>query len=537
MNIFGHHFIAGEPVDNRADGVFTAENPAGRSRLEPEFCEATKVQVDAALDAASGVFAEFRSQPPERRAALLEAIATEVDNLGDALLERANLETGLPIARLKVERGRANSQARAYADYLRDGLWRDARIDFGQPDRQIDGQLRPKPDVRSHFQAVGPAVVFGASNFPIAISVVGADSVAALGVGCPIVVKGHPAHPGTSELLATAIYRAIESTSLPSEIFSLLQGTRHEFGAALVAHPKTSVVAFTGSLHAGRALADIAASRRIPVPFYGELGSVNPVFVLPGAMKDRGVGIAARFVNSLNMGVGQFCTNPGIVLAQQSDGYDAFANAIRQHAERAKPGTMLHAGIHRSFHAGLERLDETNDVTPFARSSQSADPDQCHAACVVYETVADQLIATPSLKDEIFGPVSVLTKCDSVEQMTEFAHTLDGSLTATIHGNSDELIKYAPLVRVLEEKVGRLIFNGFPTGIELCNSMHHGGPYPATTHAAFTSIGTRTISKFGRPVCYQDFPDVALPAELQNANPLGIPRLVNGKTTRDAAQP
>ena len=536
MKITGMHFIAGKPVDSRASGTFRGENPAGRVKLDPEFAEAGEIEVDAAVSTAAEAFTDFRSRPTEQRALLLEAIADEVEALGDALLERANAETGLPIGRLQVERARATTQARDYANFIRDGVWRDARIDVGDPDREVDGQPRPKPDVRSHFQALGPVVVFGASNFPIAISVVGADCVGALATGCPIIAKGHPAHPGTSELLATAVNRAIAELKLPAGVFSLLQGSTPEFGAALVRHPKTSAVAFTGSLRVGRILADIAAARPVPIPFYGELGSVNPVFVLPEAMAHHGAEIAQGFVASLTMGVGQFCTNPGIVLAQSAEGFDAFADSVSQAATAAPPATMLHAGIHGAFHAGLDRLAKTKGVTTFAKSSHESSDAQCHSLCTVYQTSAENLLATPSLKEEVFGPVSILARCDSAEQLTAFAKTLDGSLTATIHGTESELREYETLVRVLEEKVGRVIFNGFPTGIEPCHAMHHGGPYPASTHPGFTSIGTRTISKFGRPVCYQDVPDVTLPAELQNANPLGIVRLVNGTLTRDAIE-
>ena len=535
MNLHGQHFIAGQLIGDRSAGTFQAENPAGRAKLPGEFCEATERDVDAALTAAAEAFTELRTAAVKKRARLLERMADEVENLGDELIDRAHQETGYPAGRLIAERGRATLQARSYAEYILAGHWRDARIDHGDADRKIDGQARPKPDVRSCFQALGPAVVFGASNFPIAISVVGADSAGALAAGCPIVVKGHPAHPGTSELLATAVKKAVADSGLPPGIFSMLQGTTPEFGAALVKHPATTVVAFTGSLRVGRILADVAAARPVPIPFYGELGSVNPVFVLPGAMAERGSEIARGFVTSLTMGVGQFCTNPGIVLAQESDGFEEFADSIQTKVAKFPPATMLHAGIHDAFQTGVGRLGGISGVKLLGESDHSPDAEQCQARCTVYQTPTENLIASPELKDEIFGPVSVLGRCSSVAQMAEFAKTLSGSLTATIHGTEDELIENAPLIRILEEKVGRVIFNGFPTGIELCHAMHHGGPYPAATHSAFTSIGTRTIHKFGRPVCYQDFPDAALPPELQDDNPLGIPRLVNGKLTSHTA--
>ena len=505
--------------------LFQALNPATGETLPGDFHDATPSEIDAALTAAAGVADAFRQAPPALRAALLRAIADQIEALGQPLLDRARLETALPLPRLEGERARTTGQARAFADLVEAGHWVDARIDRAQPARQP----LPKPDVRSMLRPLGPAVVFGASNFPLAISVAGADTIAALGAGCPVVVKAHPAHPGTSDLVAGAIRKALAGTGLPAAVFHLVHGASHETGAALVRHPATKVVAFTGSLAGGRALADLAAARPGPIPFYGELGSINPVFLLPGALAERAPALAEGFAGSLSLGVGQFCTNPGLVLAPESPGLDAFRSAAAEAIAAIAPATMLHAGIHAAYQSGCSRLAETTQAGPAARSAAEADPAKSQAPCLLFETDAATLLATPSLQEEIFGPASTLVRCRGKQDLLDFAEQLEGSLTATVHGTGEDLAGHADLLAILERKAGRLIVNGFPTGIEVCPSMHHGGPYPASTHSHFTSIGTRTILKFTRPVCYQGFPQNALPPELQDANPLQIRRLLDGE--------
>ncbi|MCB1079408.1 MAG: aldehyde dehydrogenase (NADP(+)), partial [Verrucomicrobiae bacterium] len=446
------------------------------------------------------------------------ACADEVEALGDQLLEMTQAETGHPRPRCLGERGRATSQSRMFAQFIREGSWVDARIDLPQPDRQP----LPKPDVRSMMMPVGPVVVFGASNFPLAISVFGADTVSAFAAGCPVVVKAHPAHPGTCELVARAINKAIETCGLPKGIFSLIHGRTNAVGMGLVQHPETTAAAFTGSLRGGRALYDAANVRRVPIPFYAEMGSVNPVFVLPGALKERAGNIATGYIQSLTLGVGQFCTNPGLVFGLGSEEWETFVGQAVEGAKQAVPATMLHAGIHHAFVSGVNDMQGKTGLRLAAQSSQSADVAKSEAACHVFETDAEGLRQNPELYEEVFGPVSTVVKCSATTDLEEFAAQLEGSLTASVHGTEEDLAEHRRLIDILEKKVGRLIFNGYPTGIEVCHAMHHGGPYPATAHSYFTSIGTRCIYRFVRPVCFQGWPQSQLPEELRDDNPRGI---------------
>ena len=530
MELRGKHLIGGRPTAE-ASTTFHAAAAATGEALAPAYHEATAAEVDGALRAAESSFDALRGSAPEVRADLLDRIADQIVALGDALLERAHLETGLPLARLTAERGRAVHQVRLFAELIREGSWVEARIDRGQPERQP----LPKPDVRRMLVPLGPIVVFGASNFPLAIGVVGTDTVCALAAGCPVVVKGHPAHPGTSEMLGTAVHRALEMAGLPIGSFSLLHGAGHELGLALVRHPATRAVAFTGSLRGGRALYDAAAARPDPIPVYAEMGSTNPVFLLPGALEQRAEQIAEGYVGSVTMGVGQFCTNPGIVLGLDAPGLERFLEAAGRLTNATVPATMLHAGIHRAFDAGLERVAETNGVRTIGRSAAGPGAGPCQAASAVFATDLRTIEAQPHLKEELFGPSSIVVQCREPAEMVRYAESLEGQLTASLHGTEEDLRTYEGLVRVLERKVGRLVFNGFPTGIEVCAAMHHGGPYPATTDSHFTSIGTASIFRFARPVCFQGFPDAALPLELRNQNVRGIWRLVDGQFTKEDA--
>ncbi|TDU73218.1 NADP-dependent aldehyde dehydrogenase [Prosthecobacter fusiformis] len=527
--ITGHQLIAGReaPCDH---APFHATNPATNEALEPAFCEATPAHADEALRAADGAFDALRTATPETRAQLLENLAEEILALGDALLDRAHAETALPMARLTGERGRAINQCKMFAALLREGSWAEASIDRAQPERAPV----PKPDVRRVLLPIGPVVVFGASNFPFAIGVVGTDTICALAAGCPVVVKGHPAHPGTCELLGRAVIKALRKTGLPDACFSMLHGRSTEIGIELVKHPLTQAVAFTGSLRGGRALMDVAAARPHPIPFYGEMGSINPVFVLPGALKDNPAKLAESYVGSVTMGVGQFCTNPAIVLGLQSPELTGFVENAGQFAQKAPPQSMLHRGICESYDAGTAVWSTINGLQLAGQSSAEPDSDATQAACRIYTTTLDVLESNSELRREVFGPCSIITQCPTLEDMLNFARNLEGQLTAAVHGTAEDLREYAPLIRILERKVGRIIFNGFGTGIEPCPSMHHGGPYPAASHSFYTSIGTASIYRFVRPVCYQGFPDDCLPEALQNGNPAKALRLVDGSYTRDA---
>jgi len=528
MTLHGKSIIAGK-VTSSGDATFTASNPANGTELTPVFYEGTLADADAALKAADAAFDDFRLSSYEQRAALLDAIAEQIEALGDELLERAHAETGLPMARLTGERVRLTGQARLFAKLVRDGTWLDVRIDRAIPDRQP----LPKPDIRRMMQPVGPAVVFGASNFPFAISVAGTDTVSALGAGCPVVVKGHPGHPGTSEMVAGAIVKALEQTGLPAGAFSLVQGKGTEIGVALVKHPLTAVVAFTGSLKGGRALYDVACARPTPIPFYGELGSVNPVFLLPGALAERAEKMAEAFVGSLTMGVGQFCTNPGVVFGVKSDSLKTFVDKTSSLVKAVPPTTMLHSGISSAYGKGLETLSTTKGVEMEALSDGTARGGAAQASTAVFTTDIATYEANEALREEVFGPASIIAHGGSKEDLERIAEGLQGQLTASVHGTVEDLKEHARLIRILERKVGRIIFNGFGTGIEVCPSMHHGGPYPSSTHSFFTSIGTAAIYRYVRPVCYQGFPDECLPEPLQNKNTAGAWRMVDGETSRE----
>ncbi|MFZ4766493.1 MAG: aldehyde dehydrogenase (NADP(+)) [Roseimicrobium sp.] len=530
MTLHGQSIIAGVPTPEPGES-FYAINPTTGEPLEPAFHEALGDSADAALTAADRDFDAFRMTSAEQRAQLLETIAEGIEALGDDLLQRAHAETALPMARLTGERGRMTMQARLFAKVIREGTWLEARIDRAIPDRQP----LPKPDIRRMMQPLGPVVVFGASNFPFAISVAGTDTLSALGAGCPVVVKAHPGHPGTCELIGQVIAWALQKTGLPAGAFSLLQGKSNYIGTALAKHPLTCAVAFTGSLKGGRALFDACVSRPSPIPFYGELGSVNPVFLLPGALKERATQMAEAYVGSLTMGVGQFCTNPGAVFGLKSAELGAFMDKTATLVKAWPPTTMLHGGICAAYDSGVERLATVPGVRLAARSEAPADALASQAAAAVFITDQETFSTNETLREEVFGPTSIVTYCETKEDLERIAEGFDGQLTAAIHGTVEDLKEHARLVRILERKVGRIIFNGFGTGIEVCPSMHHGGPYPAATHSFFTSIGTAAIYRFVRPVCYQGFPDECLPEPLQNKNANGAWRLVDGAMTNGDA--
>jgi alpha-ketoglutaric semialdehyde dehydrogenase len=412
-----------------------------------------------------------------------------------------------------------------FASLVREGSWVDARID-----RALPGRTPPKPDIRRMLVPIGPVAVFGASNFPLAFSVAGGDTASALAAGCPVVVKAHPAHPATSEIAARAIIAAADALGIPSGVFSLLHSTRNDVARALVQHPLVKAVGFTGSLHAGRALFDAAASRPEPIPVYAEMGSVNPVFVLPGALAERAASIAEGMKDSVTLGVGQFCTNPGLTIGVGDPRFDTFVQQLDALMRTAPSGTMLTMSICRSYEAGVLRLGGIDGVATTRSSARAQEP---QALPALFVTEAEVLLRHRDIGEEVFGPSTVVVRCGSREELEAVARQLDGQLTATIHGTPDDLVEYVSLVSILEQKAGRLIVNGFPTGVEVCPSMQHGGPYPATTDSRSTSVGTAAINRFARPVAYQNFPQSLLPADLRDANPHGIWRLVDGDLTRE----
>ena len=528
MNLDGRSIIAGKPAPAGAK-TFHAISPLDGARLTPDFHEATAADVDHAVRQAEEAFEHFRRMPETARADFLDIIASEIMGIGDELLQRAHLEAGLPLDRLTGERGRACGQFKAFAALIREGSWVDARIDTAMPERQP----LPRADIRRMLVPLGPVVVLGASNFPLAFSTAGGDVASALAAGCPVIVKAHPAHPGTSELVARAIYRAMEICRVPHGVFSLLQGTGAEAAQALVRHPLIRALGFTGSQRAGRALFDTAASRPEPIPVFSEMGSLNPVFLLPGVLKERGEALAQGLKTSFTLGVGQFCTKPGLIFALGGPDFENFAGHFRTQVQSAVPATMLHRGICDAFYSSLDRLKKLPGVVVLAESDTDADLSRAQGEPVAFATDVENFLLHRELQEEVFGPYTLLVTAQSVNELESAAKSLAGQLTATVHGLPDEIGKFAELIHILERKAGRVLTNGYPTGVEVCPAMQHGGPYPATTDARFTSVGTAAILRWVRPVCWQNFPEALLPEALHNSNSRGIQRTLNGTLSRD----
>ncbi len=529
MTLTGLSFIAG--IAGRTGGKkFRAENPATAQRLEPEFHEASSAEVGRALDLAAEAFVDYRTRPAAERATFLETIATEIEALGDALLQRVVAETGLPLGRVTGERGRTCGQLRLFATLVREGSWVDARIDPAMPDRQP----LPRADIRRMLLPLGPVVVFGSSNFPLAFSAAGGDTASALAAGCPVVVKAHRAHPGTAELVAGAINRAAATCGLPAGVFSLIHGGGSTVGIEMVKHPATTAVGFTGSHTAGRALFDAAAARPHPIPVFAEMSSLNPVFLFPGAIAERSAAIAQGLVGSFTLGVGQFCTKPGLVFALRGAATDGFLANFADLVRAAPCGTMLTAGIRDAFLDNKGKVAAVDGVEAFAAGTAAVDQNRTEAQPAVARTTAAHFLRHPELATEAFGPFTLVVIGENAAELTACAEALEGQLTATVHATLAEADAARRLLGVLERKAGRVLVNGFPTGVEVCPAMNHGGPYPATSDVRYTSVGTGAILRFARPVCYQGLADAWLPAALQNANPLKLMRLVNGQLTRDS---
>jgi NADP-dependent aldehyde dehydrogenase len=509
--------------------TFRAFNPREGTTLDPAFHDADSSDIERALELADAAAVELRAVDAGHMADFLTAVQGEIIALGDDLIERAAQESGLDHARLKGERDRTTGQLKLFAGLIAEGSWVDARIDTALPDRKP----LPRPDLRRMLRPIGPVAVFGASNFPLAFSVAGGDTAAALAARNPVIVKAHPAHPGTSELVASAIVKAIKASSLPEGTFSMLHGLSPEVSLALVRHSKLKAVAFTGSERAGRALFDAAARRSDPIPVFAEMGSVNPLFVLPAALESRGPSIAEGLFRSVLLGVGQFCTCPGLVFGVESATFHAFTAKLAELFERATPGTMLNPGIAKAYEARFHTAAGIKGVDVH-RSARAADPQKTEGQPSLLVTDAGTWLKNETLHEEIFGPATVVVGCASLAEVLACTRALAGTLTATIHGTPEELAETGELVDILSRKAGRLVFNGFPTGVEVGYAMHHGGPYPASTDEKFTSVGAASIYRFARPVCYQNFPEHLLPPELQNPNPRNIWRTVDGRLTRDS---
>ena len=480
--------------------------------------------VAAVCAAADAAFDVYRATGREERAAFLERIADEIMAIGDSLIDACLTESGLPRARAEGERGRTCSQLRLFADVVRKGQWQELRIDPALPDRQP-----PRPDLRLRMIPAGPVAVFGASNFPLAFSTAGGDTASALAAGCPVVVKGHPAHPITGSLVAQAITRAVSACGLPEGVFQHLIGPSNDLGAALVQDPRIMAVGFTGSRAGGLALAKLAQEREVPIPVYAEMSSINPVLLLPQALKTRGADLGAAFVGSLTMGAGQFCTNPGLVLAIEGEGLDAFVAAARDAVSGAQPQTMLTAGIRDAYAKGVEALSGCAGVEAVAKGDEG---DRTHGGTYLFQTTAEAFLSDKVLGNEVFGASSIVVRCKDEGELAKVVAGLEGQLTATLHMNEADEGMAARLLPVLERKVGRILANGWPTGVEVCHAMVHGGPFPATSDARTTSVGSLAIDRFLRPVSYQNLAQPVLPPELRDdAKSDGAPRLIDGKLT------
>lgn len=493
----GKHLIAGNWVGG--DSKFTSE-PAHGSAYE--FSVGTPDHIDQAVTAAEEAFWSFGYSSRKDRAAFLNAIADEIEARGDATTEIGTQETGLPKARLQGERGRTTGQLRLFADHILEGDYLDRRHDEAMPERAP----LPRSDLKMIGRPIGPVAVFGASNFPLAFSTAGGDTAAALAAGCPVVVKGHSGHPGTGEIVAEAIQAAIVKCDMHPGVFSLVQGGNLEVGQALVQHSLIKAVGFTGSLGGGRALFDLCARRAEPIPFFGELGSINPMFILPAAAKARGADIGTGWAGSLTMGAGQFCTNPGIVVILK-DQADAFATAAAKALEKTAAQTMLTDGIASAFRKGQSRIAASSGVQAVLTTTC----DGRDATPFLYQTTAAQWLTNKDLGEEVFGPLGLIVLADDVQQMRSVAHALQGQLTCTLQMDASDKDAAKSLMPILERKAGRILANGFPTGVEVSKAMVHGGPYPASTNFGATSVGTMSIRRFIRPVCYQDIPLGLLP--------------------------
>ena len=525
MTLSGLSLIGAGLAEKRGE-QFRGINPANRERLEPDFYSASPNDLEDAGELAANAFPVFAGLPGRERAAFLRRIADGLTAASTAIIDRAHLETGLPLARLQGEMGRTTGQLKLFASVLEEGSWVDARID--EADRE---RTPPRPDVRSMLRPLGPVAVFGASNFPLAFSVAGGDTASALAAGNPVIVKAHPAHPGTSELVGRVIQDAVKEAGLPSGVFSLLFDSGIEVGVALAKHPTIKAIAFTGSAAGGQALMKLAAARPEPIPCYAEMGSTNPVFILPGAMKERGAQIAKGVQTSFTLGSGQFCTKPGLVFIPRSDSNE-FTESLKAGVSAMGQHGMLTHGIATKYDQAIERRLASGKAQLVARTDIAIDDDCAATSAAIFGVELDDFVSHPDLAEEVFGPTTLLVHYGEKDALLDAAQKLHGHLTATIHGTEEDLGRARDLIGVLETKVGRILFNGFPTGVEVCHAMVHGGPFPATSDSRTTSVGTLALLRFARPVCYQDFPDTALPAELQKANPLGIMRMVNGSLAR-----
>ncbi len=520
--ITGKNYI-GNQQSSKGSKTYKTFNPQLNIENEHVYVEATPEEINKAVTLAANAYKTFRITSGEQKSAFLNAIADEILALDNELVKIYCSETGLPEGRAKGERGRTVGQLRSFANLVLEGSWVEATIDTALPDRTPI----PKPDIRKLLVPIGPVVVFGASNFPLAYSTAGGDTAAALAAGCPVIIKSHPMHAGTGELIASAIIKAAVKTGMPNGVFSNLNSSGIEVGVQLVKHPEVKAVGFTGSIRAGRALYDLAAQREEPIPVFAEMGSINPVIILPEALKKRGESLARTYAGSITLGSGQFCTNPGLLLGIKGEGLTHFISHLSEEIIKIEPSCMLHPNIIDAYESNKQKAISQSGLNIVADYNSDIKSNYARQTVTTVEGIT--FLENTTLHQEVFGPFSMVVQCENLEQLETIISKLEGQLTGTIIAEEDEILKGFKVVEALQNRVGRIIYNGVPTGVEVCPSMHHGGPYPASTDSRFTAVGIHSIKRWVRPFSYQDWPNNLLPNELKNENPLSISRLVNGK--------
>ncbi|WP_298900623.1 aldehyde dehydrogenase (NADP(+)) [uncultured Psychroserpens sp.] len=522
--ITGKNYI-GNALSAKGNIEYKTFNPRLNIENQNTFIEATSSEIEMACTLAERAFQRFKTYSGKDKAEFLNAIADEILALDDELIKTYCSETGLPEGRAKGERGRTVGQLRSFAELVAEGSWVEATIDTAQPEREP----MPKSDIRKMMTPLGTVVVFGASNFPLAYSTAGGDTAAAFAAGCPVIVKSHPMHAGTGELVASAIIKAAEKTGMPNGVFSNLNSSGIEVGAQLVKRPEVKAVGFTGSIKGGRALYDLAAQRKEPIPVFAEMGSINPVVILPEALSNRGNTLAKTYANSITLGTGQFCTNPGLILGLKSEDLSNFITKLSEEIVAIEPSCMLHPNILGAYEANKEKTLSQPNLNVSADYTSEVLPNYAKQAITTVSGVT--FIENPTLHQEVFGPFSMVVQCENVTELEEVISNLEGQLTGTVIANDKEANNYTGVISALQNRVGRIIYNGVPTGVEVCPSMVHGGPYPSSTDSRFTAVGIHSIKRWVRPFSYQDWPNHLLPDELKNENPLGISRLINNKQT------
>jgi len=521
--ITGKNYI-GNTLSAEGNKTYKTFNPQLNIENEHTFYEATSDEINEAVELAAKAFKSFRHTSGKQKADFLNAIADEILALDDELINVYRSESGLPEGRAKGERGRTVFQLRSFADLVAEGSWVEATIDTAIPDRQP----LPKSDIRKMNIPLGPVVVFGASNFPLAYSTAGGDTAAAFAAGCPVIVKSHPMHAGTGELVASAIIKAANKTNMPNGVFSNLNSSGIEVGVQLVKHPEVKAVGFTGSIRGGRALLDLAAQREEPIPVFAEMGSINPVIMLPNALKNRSESLAKTYASSITLGTGQFCTNPGLIIGIKGNDLTNFISTLANEIVKIEPSCMLHPNIYGAYESNKAKALAQPELSVVA--NYDTDVKENYARQAITTVEGKTFLANTTLHQEVFGPFSMVVQCENVEQMEAIISNLEGQLTGTLIADG-EAEQYSNIISALQNRVGRLIYNGVPTGVEVCPSMVHGGPYPASTDSRFTAVGINSIKRWVRPFSFQDWPNQLLPDELKNENPLGISRNVDGKQT------